>query len=231
MLPHVQFGTSYGMTETNGAICLAGLIDLREALSACGPPLPSVELKIMRTEQEEAQIGAQGEIWVRGAMLLSRYCPTSESDRVREVRNGWFSTGDIGRLDGDGVLHWIARASDILASGGQRISCAEVERIIRDVRGVDDVAASVLRYGDRDLFVLAVVPHGRSAGVEGEVLLRVKGMGLPSTCKVEVVIVATIPRIDSGKADRIRIAALKQTDWATREPMRARTDGLDATGM
>jgi len=160
--------TTYGMTETASQICTQQLCDLRSLIGPChdvGPPLAGVEIKL-----------AGEEILVKGPMLFDGYVrdtapwgPQSVPDAAHApasvgpaMRNGWFHTGDWGRIDKRGRLTVIGRSSDRIVTSGENVAPAEVERVLEalpaieracvfgvpdPVRGEQVAAALILRPG------------------------------------------------------------------------------------
>ena len=83
--------------------------------------------------------GEVGEIWVRGASILTRYW-RDEAATAAAITDGWFHTGDMARIDGDG-LYWFAdRLKHVIISGGENIYPAELEQVLRDLPGLAEFA-------------------------------------------------------------------------------------------
>ncbi len=129
--------TTYGMTETASQIATQLPTDLRSLIGPChdvGPALSQVELKIVGDE-----------IVVRGPMLFDGYvADTIEVDSMRgphttglALRHGWFHTGDWGRLDSNGRLTVVGRASDRIVTGGENVAPAEVELALETIPAIE----------------------------------------------------------------------------------------------
>ena len=108
-LPVLQ---TYGMTETCSQIATLAADEAVALAGSAGRPLPGVELSV----------SDGGEILVRGPMV----------SRGALAQDGWLHTGDRGRLDADGYLWVEGRLKDVIVSGGENISCAEVERVLEE---------------------------------------------------------------------------------------------------
>jgi acyl-CoA synthetase (AMP-forming)/AMP-acid ligase II len=141
--PDLGLGTGYGLTETCGLVCAIGNQELDERPSAAGRLLPTVESRIVGTDLADCPAGEPGEIWLRGAMMMRGYCNVPG----HRMPGGWFATGDIGVITDDGMLHVLDRADRFLRLGRQRISCREIEEVVRSACRVGEVAALPLAHG------------------------------------------------------------------------------------
>ena len=135
--------TIYGLTETAGTTTINSLDDSEDVwLHSCGRAIPGVEVAIRGesgdTVTHEPDI--VGEIVVRGWSVMLGYFRDEQATRAAVDEDGWFHTGDIGRLDGDGNLYFVDRLKDMIKPGGENVSAAEVERVIRRVDGIAEVA-------------------------------------------------------------------------------------------
>jgi acyl-CoA synthetase (AMP-forming)/AMP-acid ligase II len=118
----------YGATETGSASVLSHADVLRKPGSVGVAP-PGGELRI----------ADDGELLVRSPYLMSEYFGDAEATRAA-LRDGWFHTGDLGALDAEGYLAIVGRKKDVIRSGGESVSPAEVEAALRDAPGVREIA-------------------------------------------------------------------------------------------
>ena len=128
--PRAFIGAGYGMTETAGAISQANGEAFLKKPEASGQILPMMEVQITSSDGEALPVGETGEIWVKGATLMSGYYKRPE-DTARSMSGDWFKTGDIGKIDEDGYIYVVDRKTDMVISGGENIYCAEVEQVLR----------------------------------------------------------------------------------------------------
>ncbi|WP_327070801.1 AMP-binding protein [Kitasatospora sp. NBC_01250] len=138
----------YGSTEAGAVSILLpdGHYDPR-LRATVGRPLPGVEISVRDAESgAELPAGETGELWVRSGSLLDAYLG-DPALTARTLRDGWFLTGDIGRLDEEGLLSLADRIADVVKIDGVKIYPAAVEREIATLAGVANVAV----YGVRDL--------------------------------------------------------------------------------
>jgi acyl-CoA synthetase (AMP-forming)/AMP-acid ligase II len=122
--------SSFGMTETP-PLCCAWPWDAPQALRVAshGPAVGSRELRIVDPDTGRVlPTGEEGEICVRGPTLMTGYY---KQDRTTAFdADGFFHTGDLGRLDERGALHFVGRMKDVIKSGGANVAAAEVEAVL-----------------------------------------------------------------------------------------------------
>jgi long-chain acyl-CoA synthetase len=131
--------TGYGLTETCGILTgNAGGTYVSKPESA-GPIVPTVDAKVVDDLGNEVPPGESGRLLVRGPIVIKGYL--NKPDATAEaIRDGWFDTGDIARLDEDGFVYIVDRAKDMVLRGGENVYCSEVEAAIYELDGVAEVA-------------------------------------------------------------------------------------------
>jgi acyl-CoA synthetase (AMP-forming)/AMP-acid ligase II len=103
--------------------------------------VPNAEVRVVDPDTcEEVAAGKQGELWFRSPQLMKGYLnrPDATSEAITE--DGWFRTGDIGRVDEDGYIFVEDRLKDMIISGGENIYSIEVERVLAEHPAVAEVA-------------------------------------------------------------------------------------------
>jgi long-chain acyl-CoA synthetase len=134
--PHAEFFQAYGLTETAGAVCInlpANHRPERRALgllNSVGRAGLGAEIIVADDSGRELPHGEVGEIVVRGPMVTQGYWRNPEATAAA-MRDGWFRTGDAGRMLADGHLFIVDRLKDMIISGGENVYCAEVEAALR----------------------------------------------------------------------------------------------------
>ena len=140
---HVQFEDRtdhrilerYGMTETN--MNTSNPYDGERRAGTVGFPLPNVELKITDPETGESlPDGDIGIIEVRGPNVFQGYWQMPEKTAAELREDGFFVTGDLGRVDEDGYIHIVGRGKDLIISGGYNIYPKEIELLLDEQPGV-----------------------------------------------------------------------------------------------
>jgi fatty-acyl-CoA synthase len=172
-----NYATAYGMTEMGPCATFIRPDEVRDQLGSVGRAAPNHEVRIVEpTETEDPDDpvtpadtvpqGDTGEIILRGPPMLSEYWnrPEKTADAIRE---GWFFTGDAGYFNEDGYLFLVDRIDDMIISGGENIYPTEIENVIYDHDGVDEVA---IVGEDDDEWGERVVAYVVGDGLEAETL-------------------------------------------------------------
>jgi long-chain acyl-CoA synthetase len=144
-------GNGYGLTETSGAAVSNGGANYVSRPDSVGKPAsPVMELKIVDENDNEVPIGDTGEICIKGPTVFKGYFNQPEATAAAIV-NGWFHTGDVGRLDEDGYLYVVDRIKDVIIRGGENIYAAEIEAVLYEHPDVSEAAIVGLpdeKYGE-----------------------------------------------------------------------------------
>jgi len=141
--PTPMAGIGYGLTETNGVGTVSSGATFLYKPTSSGIRLPIMDVRIVGPDGAVLGEGETGEICLRGAALMQSYWRDAEATS-RVLRDGWFSTGDVGYLDDEGFLFVVDRIKDIVNRGGEKISTAEVESCVSRLPQVAEVAGVAL---------------------------------------------------------------------------------------
>ena len=123
-LPGLQVKEGYGCTETSALISAQPVDDRR--LGSVGKPVTGVEVRIEGPDGEVLPAGQDGEICVRGPVVMQGYWNSPEAT-AEVVRDGWFHTGDVGHLDEQGWLFVVDRLKDLIIRNGFNVYPRDVE--------------------------------------------------------------------------------------------------------
>ncbi|MCD2195644.1 acyl--CoA ligase [Actinomycetospora endophytica] len=160
----------YGLTETTAAIAFNVGDDYVDAPDAVGRPVPSADVRAVDPDTgADLGEGAVGELWFRGPNVVRGYWNAPEATAAAFV-DGWFRTGDLGRVDG-GVIRVVDRLKDVVIRGGENVYCAAVEAELLEVDGVLDAAVVGIPNPTLGEEVAAVVVHAPGV-VPDEAALR-----------------------------------------------------------
>lgn len=145
--PNAGLQQGYGLTETSPILTTLSPEEHRRALASgqhqllrsVGKPVVHVELRIVDDEDRELPTGGIGEIVVRGPNVMKGYLGLPEQN-AQILRNGWFHTGDVGRLDDEGNLYILDRKKDVIITGSENVYCSEVEAALYRHAGIQEAA-------------------------------------------------------------------------------------------
>ncbi|HEY5108998.1 MAG TPA: long-chain fatty acid--CoA ligase [Acidimicrobiales bacterium] len=176
--------STYGMTET-GSGCVYD-----------GHPLDGVDLRI-----GDGTLGAEGEVLVRGPMLLRSYRDGTDP----RLSGGWFPTGDGGRLEADGTLVVFGRMAEVVVTGAEKVWPVPVEDVVSTMDAVAEVAVWKRpdpEWGERVVAWVVLRPGAEAPALE-QVRALVAAEIAPYAAPRELVVVDTLPRTPGGKVRRV----------------------------
>ncbi|MGV0741856.1 class I adenylate-forming enzyme family protein [Mycolicibacterium sp. XJ870] len=197
--PHLRSGPGaraslFGMTESFGPYCgyRADTDMPRSAWGSCGKPFPGMEVRIVGD-------GSVGEIQIRGPHVMRGICRRSREEVF--TADGYYPTGDLGRLDADGFLFYHGRSDDMFKVRGATVYPSEVQRALRGIDGVRAAFVTNVPDSQGNRVGAAVVCDGASVEV-----LRAAARDAISSFKVPTVWVLldnedAVPRGPTGKVD------------------------------
>ena len=129
----------YGLTEATCATYSTADVYRSGRPDAAGFPVANMEVRVVDDDGHGVLAGEYGEVLLRGSLVMREYL--NRPDLMAEaLHDGWLSTGDWGRLDGDGDLTDVDRKKDMIISGGENIYPAELEQSLSGLPGVREVA-------------------------------------------------------------------------------------------
>jgi long-chain acyl-CoA synthetase len=162
--PHLRPIQGYGATETSPLLTLTHLEDAPRKMASAGKIVPRVEMKIMGRDGNELQIGQIGEIIARGPQIMKGYFKDPKATG-KKIKDGWYYTGDLGRLDEDGYLYVLGRADDMIITGGLNVYPSEVETVLLNHPKVQEAAVVGIHDSRRGQVMKAIVvlKHGETA--------------------------------------------------------------------
>ncbi|PJF08448.1 malonyl-CoA synthase [Pseudorhodobacter sp. MZDSW-24AT] len=192
----------YGMTETN--MNTSNPYDGARVAGTVGLPLPGTEVLIADPDTGVAlPQGEIGMIEVRGPNVFKGYWRMPEKTAAEVRTNGFFITGDLGRMDAQGYLHIVGRGKDLIITGGYNVYPKEVEAEIDAIPGV--LEAAVIGVPDADFgeaVTAIVVPTGETALTEAQILAALDGRLARFKRPKQVHFVTALPRNTMGKVQK-----------------------------
>ncbi|MFG6441760.1 malonate--CoA ligase [Roseateles sp. LKC17W] len=166
-----------------------------------GPALPGVGLRVLRDDGQPCAADEIGHVQVRGPNVFSGYWQMPEKTAEEFTADGWFKTGDVGRLDARGYLTLIGRSKDLVISGGFNVYPAEVEGFLNELPGVGESAVIGVPHPDFGEAVVAVITAAGQP--DPDALIRtLKGRIASFKVPKRIVVLPELPRNAMGKVQK-----------------------------
>jgi len=125
---NVKILEGYGLSETS-PVATFNALDLERKVGSIGLPIFGVDIRVVDDEGRDVPVNEPGEIIIRGHNIMKGYYNKPEAN-AEALRNGWFHTGDIARMDEDGYLFIMDRKKDMVLRGGFNVYPREVEEVM-----------------------------------------------------------------------------------------------------
>ena len=141
-LPQVALYQGYGMTESAALVSVLLPEDHArggEVLRSAGRPVVGTTVSIQDDKGNHLDAGEVGEVCLRGGQFLREYWRRPE-ETAQALRDGWYHSGDAGRLDAEGYLYLVDRTKDMIVTGGENVYSTEVEQALAAHPAVAQVA-------------------------------------------------------------------------------------------
>jgi malonyl-CoA/methylmalonyl-CoA synthetase len=168
-----------------------------------GFALPGVGLRVAGDDGKALPTGEIGDIQVRGPNVFKGYWRMPGKTKEEFTADGWFKTGDVGRIDERGYVHIVGRSKDLIISGGYNVYPAEIEGYINEMPGVAESALVGVPHPDFGEVGVAVVIAKAGARVDADAVIaqlksRLANFKIPKRCFV----VGELPRNTMGKVQK-----------------------------
>ena len=194
----------YGMSET--IMLTSNPYDARDGErrgGTVGFPLPGVSLRVCDDAGQSLPVGEIGGIQVRGPNVFKGYWRMPEKTREEFTADGYFRTGDVGKVDERGYVMIVGRSKDLIISGGYNVYPAEIEGYINEMAGVAESALVGVPHPDFGEVGVAVVVPRPGASLDPEAIIatlksRLANFKIPKRCFV----VPDLPRNTMGKVQK-----------------------------
>jgi long-chain acyl-CoA synthetase len=189
----------FGLTETSPVVALNVPQDFR--VGSVGKPLPGVTVKVVDENNNPLPQGQQGEVWLKGPMVMTGYHNLPDATAEALTADGYFKTGDLGHVDQDGFLFITGRKKDLIIVAGEKASPREIEEAILKNASVGDAAVVGKKDPGRGEVVVAFVTAKEGQTVTAEQVKETcRQHGLPQwKIPREVHVVPDLPRSPTGK--------------------------------
>jgi len=199
----------YGMSETVMITSNPYAADARHGGATerrggtVGFPLPGNELRVVEDDNKPVPVGEIGAIQVRGPNVFKGYWRMPEKTAEEFTADGFFKTGDVGRIDDRGYVSIVGRSKDLIISGGYNVYPAEIEGYINEMPGVAESALVGVPHPDFGEVGVAVVIAKPGASVDADAVVgglkaKLANFKIPKRCFV----VDELPRNTMGKVQK-----------------------------
>ncbi|WP_425261764.1 malonate--CoA ligase [Rubrivivax sp. RP6-9] len=193
----------YGMSETVMLTSNPYRPEAARRGGTVGFPLPGVGVRVRDDQGRALPAGEIGGIEVRGPNVFSGYWRMPEKTKEEFTPDGWFKTGDVGRIDPEGYVTIVGRSKDLVISGGYNVYPAEIEGIVNELPGVAESAVIGVPHPDFGEAVVAVLVPRPGATVDGAaVVAALKAKIANFKVPKQVFVVAELPRNTMGKVQK-----------------------------
>ena len=199
----------YGMSETIMLTSNPYSADPRHGDQAerrgatVGFPLPGVGLRVVDDANEPLPVADIGNIQVKGPNVFKGYWRMPEKTAEEFTADGWFKTGDVGKVDERDYVHIVGRSKDLIISGGYNVYPAEIEGYINEMPGVAESALVGVPHPDFGEVGVAVVIAKPGMQIDGDAIVaqlksQLANFKIPKRCFVA----AELPRNTMGKVQK-----------------------------
>ncbi|MEY4882892.1 MAG: hypothetical protein RIS34_746 [Pseudomonadota bacterium] len=176
-----------------------------------GFPLPGVSLRVQDDDGKALPVGEIGGIQVKGPNVFKGYWRMPEKTAEEFTADGFFKTGDVGKIDGRGYVTIVGRSKDLIISGGYNVYPAEIEGYINELPGVAESALVGVPHPDFGEVGVAVVIAKPGAALDPDAIIAVlksklANFKIPKRC----VVVDELPRNTMGKVQKNLLRAQYQ---------------------
>ena len=197
----------YGMTETN--MNTANPLNGVRKPGTVGPPLPGVETRVTNDDGKILPVNEIGNLQVRGPNVFIGYWKLPDKTAEDFTEDGFFDTGDQGRIDEDGYVSIVGRARDMVITGGLNVYPKEVENVIDELSGIRESAVIGVPHPDFGEAVVAVVVTRECETLDEDAVVRATKDRLANyKIPKRVVFIDELPRNSMGKVQK---KALRET--------------------
>lgn len=197
----------YGMTEVGPNLTSLHQDDAVRKKGSIGRPNFYVEVRIVDEQNRDVPVNQPGELLLRGPMVTPGYWRNPKAT-AKAIRDGWFHSGDMARMDEEGFLYIVDRLKNMFISGGENVYPAEIERVLVSHSAVSEAAVVAVadeQWGETGRAFVVLRP-GHSAD-ETELIHFCRQHLAKYKVPRNVVFVPVLPKNDTGKINRKALIA------------------------
>jgi long-chain acyl-CoA synthetase len=189
----------YGLTETSPVVCLN--VPRHHRAGSVGKCVPGARVRLVDDNGADAPAGGSGEVWLSGPMIMRGYHNLPAETAAALTPDGYFKTGDLGRVDADGYLYIVGRKKELIIVAGEKAVPREIEDALMTHPAVAEAAVVGKKDPSRGEVVVAFVTAKEGqALVADELREACRTVGLPQwKIPREIFIETDLPRSPTGK--------------------------------
>jgi len=207
----------YGMTET--LMNTSNPYDGTRVPGSVGPPLPGIGVRVINPESGAVETipEAIGTLEIKGPNVFAGYWQDPEKTAQEFTADGWFKTGDLGKIDSNGYVHIVGRVKDLVISGGYNVYPKEVETELDAVPGVVESAVFGVPHPDFGEGVTAAVVLEKGAQLtEDHILDAVRSRLARYKLPKRILLMSELPRNTMGKVQKNVLRATNDSLYVPR---------------
>lgn len=204
-LPGTDIYIMYGQTEATARLTYLDPSELLRKAGSIGKAIPGVRITLRKEDGAIASPGEIGEIVAEGENVMAGYW-NNPLDTMAVLKDGCLHTGDLAKADEEGFLYIVGRRSEMIKTGGDRVSPKEIEEVISGMDGVHDVAVVGVPDDMLGQAILAFVVREPGWNMSMKDVQKHCAKNLePFLVPHEVVFREVLPKLPSGKVDRANL--------------------------
>jgi long-chain acyl-CoA synthetase len=188
----------YGLTESASAVTYNHYHS--HVIGSIGTAVPGVEVQIRDAHGQQVEQGKEGEICIRGHNIMKAYLDNPEDTKAAFWGDGWFRSGDVGRLDENGYVYIVDRIKEMIITGGENVYPREVEEVLYTKPEVQECAVIGLpdrEWGER--VIAYMIPQPGKIINKDELKSFLKARLAPFKVPKEFHVVTELPKSPAGK--------------------------------
>ena len=198
----------YGLSETSPVVCVNTPL-IEKFTGHIGLPLPSTDVVILNQDGEQLPLGEAGEIGIKGPQVMAGYWNQPEETRKAFTAEGYFKSGDIGFMDGDGYVTIVDRIKDMIVVGGFKVFPNEVEEVLASMPGIHECAVVGVEHRKLGEIVKAYIVKDKHDLTNADVLQFCKEQLTSYKRPRKIVFVSELPKSNVGKILRREVRKLE----------------------
>jgi long-chain acyl-CoA synthetase len=198
----------YGLTETSPS----ATFNPTGRTGSIGLPLPSTEARIVDDQGVDVPLGSAGELLLRGPQLFAGYWGREAETRAAMTAEGWFRTGDIVTMDGQGFLRLVSRKKEMILVSGFNVYPNEIEAVVNQMQSVSECACVGIPHehtGEAPCLFVVAKEQGRLSETEVEAHCRVNLAAYKVPRRIHLV--DSLPKSTIGKILKPQLVALARS--------------------